>query len=1088
MATELPEGTVTVLFTDLVDSTALTNRVGDERARALGRDVEEIVRERVERHRGIEVKGLGDGQMVAFTSARRAVLCAVDIQKGLERWRRSDAQRADLALRIGLHTGEVIREEADLFGATVNFAARVAAQAAGGEVLLSEAAKAVLGAAPSITLEERAEVELKGFPGHWRLYAVAWEPEPEAGPAPGTVPLAGRDTERSVLSGAIARAKEGHGAIVLLAGEPGVGKTRLATEAMAEARQSGFLTVIGHCYETDGTPPFVPFVEALDEAFRDVPRERLEPLLGEEGPEVARIAPRLRAMFPALAPAADLPPEQARHYLFSCIGTFLARAAAARPTLLVLDDLHWADESTVLLFEHLASRIADVPMLIVGTYRDTDLDTSRPFAGELSRLSRLPVARRLPVRRLDRDGVAVQLRGLSGKDVPAALIDVIARETEGVPLFTQELYRYLAEQGRLFDESGDWRAVEVGEVEVPEGVRLVIGRRLERLSEPARRVLTQASVVGRDFGFRLLGALTDMDEDTVLDAIEEAEAAHLLVPRAGREASYAFSHEQVRQTLLGTLSLPRRQRLHLRIADALESTYGSDAEAHASEIAGHLYQAGAAADPDRTVRFLILAADVALAAGGFEAALRWCDEAISLVNSDEPRSIAPILDRRARSLRSLGRGDEALAVRETAAVAWEQLGDRDAAAEAWSEQAFDLFWLNLSAESLSAARRGLEVLGGQDSPHRCLLLAAEAASLAWLPGGDPAGLDNAFETAERLAESVGDARMLGLVLQYRSDGSGRLGLIRRGAQSAIRAASVLTDAGQPYEATSALTNAITWNLLAGRLDLVDQAHREMAPLRRFGHAGAYLPPLSMVSLARLMRDGELKAYLTSCAAALDEAMERRDAFSINFAHLYLATGERWAGKWDDAQARLGRFGPAGRPYQAAAAISIATLRGDLEDVSARLDESRDLLPQPVDALTAAERGITIAVAEAIATLRSRDGAKQLYEVVQVLIANGMILDPSFGLAERAAALAARADGDFAAAEAHFETALRQAHEIPHRIEQPEVRRWYGDMLIDRNAPGDRDRAITLLDEAEAMYRELGMLRHFEPLGHVRARL
>jgi class 3 adenylate cyclase len=216
---ELPEGTVTVLFTDVEGSTDLATRLGDEAAREVLRACNELVRQQVARHRGQEVKHTGDGLMVAFTSARRAVACAGDIQRAIAGRDRREPERA-VRVRIGLNTGEVIREEADLFGATVNAAKRIADQADAGEILISDTAKAVLGEATTVQLEDRGEVELKGFPRPMRLFRVVWEEA--TGPAglrlPERTPFVGRDSERAELRRLLEETIHGHGALVTIVG------------------------------------------------------------------------------------------------------------------------------------------------------------------------------------------------------------------------------------------------------------------------------------------------------------------------------------------------------------------------------------------------------------------------------------------------------------------------------------------------------------------------------------------------------------------------------------------------------------------------------------------------------------------------------------------------------------------------------------------------------------------------------------------------------------------------------------------------------------------------------------------------------
>ena len=195
-------------------------------------------------------------------------------------------------------------------------------------------------------------------------------------------------------------------------------------------------------------------------------------------------------------------------------------------------------------------------------------------------------------------------------------------------------------------------------LDVPEGIRLVIGRRIQRLSQEGRQLLTMAAVVGRSFDLRLLTALGD-DDDTVLTALEDAEAAHLIrTVSAGRVVRWEFAHELIRQTLEGALSLPRRQRAHLRVAEAMEQVYGDRVDQQASDLAHHLYQAGAAADPEKTVRFLTLAGDQAAAAGAFDEAVRLFDDALSAEDEGDQRRYAELHARRGRALRSLDRSDE----------------------------------------------------------------------------------------------------------------------------------------------------------------------------------------------------------------------------------------------------------------------------------------------------------------------------------------------------------------------------------------------------------------------------------------------
>ena len=681
MAEELPEGTVTILFTDVEASTDLTTRVGDERAREILRACDEVVRQQITRHRGQEVKHTGDGLMVAFTSARRAVACAVDIQRALAGRNRREPERT-IRVRIGLNTGEVIREQEDLFGATVNAAKRITDHAAAGEILASETVRSVLGAATTVELEDRGEVKLKGFPQPLRLHRVSWEEEAIALaglPLPERTPFVGREGERADLRRLLDEAVRSPGALVMIGGESGVGKTRLAEELLPEARRRGVLAWTGHCYEMEGTPPYIPFVEILEAAARMIPTAALRDALGDSAPEVARLMPELRRLFPDIPLPMELPLEQERRYLFNCVLEFLQRAAQRQPLLLMLEDLHWGDDSTLLLLQHIAQRLHEMPILIVGTYRDVELDVGHPLAAALRELTRQRLTHFVALKRLPEAGVEAMLQALSGRQPPVSLVQVVYRETEGNPFFVEEVFKHLAEEGKLFDAQGRWRSeLGIGELEVPRSVSLVIGQRLERLSEECRRALTTAAVIGRAFSFELLEALGEVEVGALLEAIDEAERARLITSIAdGPEARFIFVHELIRQTLVSGLSSPRRQRLHLRVAEAMERVYARALEEHASDLAHHYRSAGGLADPGHIVATSRAAGDLALRVKAYsEAKLHYTAalRAAAAPPGTPANERAQILHKLGQVHRGQGRWDESLGAYDQAIDLYRSVG------------------------------------------------------------------------------------------------------------------------------------------------------------------------------------------------------------------------------------------------------------------------------------------------------------------------------------------------------------------------------------------------------------------------------
>ncbi len=518
----------------------------------------------------------------------------------------------------------------------------------------------------------------------------------------------GREAERSKLRRLLDQSVSGQGALVMIGGEPGVGKTRLTEELLAEARQRGCLALVGHCYEMEGSPPFVPFVETLERTARLVPHAVFREALGDAASEIAKLMPELRRLFPDIPPPLELPAEQQRRYLFNAFQEFSQRATRMAPIVMVLEDLHWADEPTLQLLHHMAPQLSSMAVLAVGTYRDVELDVKRPFAKTLESLLRERQASRIALKRLPESDVAALLSALSGQPAPEAFAKAVYHETEGNPFFVEEVFQHLSEEGRLLDADGRWRAdLRIDELEVPEGVRLVIGRRLERLSEHTLRALTIAAVIGRHFELALLEAVGELDGDALLSALEEAERAQLVhVTSSGRQIRYTFAHELIRQTLIGDMSLPRRQRLHLRLGDALEKAYGSTVEKHAASLAHHLYQAGAAADAQKAIRFLTLAGEQALTAAAFDDALDHYDKALALVEEQDEKHRADLLYQHGKALYSLGRGSEALNDWRQAIPIYETLGEVESAAGICREMTLLLRWDASPAEAVEVANRG----------------------------------------------------------------------------------------------------------------------------------------------------------------------------------------------------------------------------------------------------------------------------------------------------------------------------------------------------------------------------------------------
>ncbi len=427
--------------------------------------------------------------------------------------------------------------------------------------------------------------------------------------------MVGRERELAAVLSGLEDAASRRGRLFLISGEPGVGKTRLADEVAAAADTHRMTILLGHCSEHDEAVAYLPFVEILENFVeRASNADSLRTALGEQGRELARLIPKLRNILQELPPPLDLPPAQARRHLFNCVFDFAARLASQRPTLMILEDLHWADDSTLSLLDHLAQRLSDLPLMVIGTHRDAELNVTRPLAKTLEHLLRGRLATRVSLKGLPRDEVGAMLNRLSGKSLPAAVVAEIFAETDGNPFFVEELFRHLEEENRLYDSSGKFRSeLKISELDAPPSVRLVVSRRLARLSGLTQKMLATAAVIGRFFSFEILQAAVGSDVDSILERVEEAENAGLVFSVAeSAKGRFAFSHELVRQAVLGGMSAPRRQRLHLEVADAIEracsvdseSTYAGSLKDHVAELAHHYTRGG---NPAKAARYCLRA-------------------------------------------------------------------------------------------------------------------------------------------------------------------------------------------------------------------------------------------------------------------------------------------------------------------------------------------------------------------------------------------------------------------------------------------------------------------------------------------------
>ncbi|UVO14684.1 AAA family ATPase [Mycobacterium sp. SVM_VP21] len=604
---------VTFLLTDIEGSTAAWEADADAMAIALARHdelVEQVVTSRGGRL--IKTRGEGDATFSVFDRPSAAAAAAIELQDAIvhEPWGLHEPMR----IRIALHTGEVELRDGDYFGRAVNRAARLRSLAVGGQILCSGAtAELVIDTLPDdVGLADLGMRALRNLPRpehvfELRLQTAEQVEEPvdetferPALPAVLTGPgrFVGRGPELERLATAWQAALAGGIHAMLLAGEPGVGKTRLAGEWSRQVYEQGATVLYGRSDEDLGAP-YQPFAEALRSLVPCIDTKRLRGLRGVEA--LIPLIPGLTDLLPDLSAPPRADPDTERYALFDAVVALLELASASAPVVLILDDLHWAAKPTLLLLRHLLRFGDHTRVQIVATYRSTDLDRSHPLAAMLADLHRDGTANRLALSGLDEDDVTAYVTeaGYDDEELARALASV----TGGNPFFLIEALRHVEESGGVWDPST-----------LPQGVREAVSRRLSRLPAETNKALAAAAVVGSRFAVDLVEQVVEQD---LVDAFDQACKAGIVIEESG--GRYRFNHAIVRQALLAELASVRRMRLHQRIAATLEATSGADDEL-LSELAYHYFECAWAGNAAKAVEYCRRAADQAMSRLAYEGA------------------------------------------------------------------------------------------------------------------------------------------------------------------------------------------------------------------------------------------------------------------------------------------------------------------------------------------------------------------------------------------------------------------------------------------------------------------------------------
>ena len=894
--------------------------------------------------------------------------------------------------------------------------------------------------------------------------AAAGDTAPRVEPPPedmlATYEFIGMQREMRDLRAALEDSLAGRGRLIMLMGDAGIGKTRVAQELATYASLRGAQVLWGRCYREQGTPPYWPWIQAIRSYVQGKDEELLRSELGAGAVDIAQIVTEVRERLPELkAPPEPASADQTRFRLFDSIANFLKAASRQQPLVVILDDLHWAAQPTLSLLQFVARELRGTRLLLLATYQDVQVSLRHPLSQALGELTRERLFQRVPLRGLSQEEVAYFIQIVAGNVPAPGLVEAVFRQTEGNPLFVTEVARLLAQEGALAGEApSDGRGWSV---RIPQGVREVIGQRLDPLSEGCRQALTVAAVIGREFALELLGRLVeDMPANRLLEVMEEGLSSRVIDEMPMAVGNYRFAHALIQETLLEEMSNTRKVRLHAVIAEVLEQLYGRDSEDHAAEIVQHLAEAVTVTGAERLVRYSLMAGERALESHAPDQALDYFQRALQAKQGPSGFGNAGqgMDDEMAALMFGIGRAQLATLERHEMREAVASLS-----------QALDFYVQGRDVvNAVAVGEYPLPPLPGQ----RVGVTQLVARALAMIPpdsheaGGLLSRYGRVMGVEEGDYEGAQETSGRALAIAQRE---GDLHLEMR-----TLAESAFVDIFHLHLEQS-LDKSRQVIDLARRLNRVDgemHGHLYAASCLMFtgDREGARLHAAASLALAERLQD----RFWLSSALSLNLAVSRLQGDWIvgrTFSERGLTASPRdprILGGRTMLEYEVGEFGD-GEEYLERL---LETMRQAVTGPNYEYAYAATVLSSPSASPYLAVRA-RIALGMVAVLKSDADAAQEQYDAVATLqgtqVAAGGII-----ATDRLLGLLADTMGRGDEAVEHFEDALGFCLRAGYRPEYAWTASDYADMLLQRNAPGDRGKSISLLDEALTIAGELGM--------------
>jgi DNA-binding SARP family transcriptional activator/tetratricopeptide (TPR) repeat protein len=884
--------------------------------------------------------------------------------------------------------------------------------------------------------------------------------------------LVGRTRELDQLDAWWGDAVTGARGLVLLAGDAGIGKTRLAAELGRRAHEEGALVLYGR-FDEEALAPYQPVVEMVRGWSCGASLEPLRERLGIRAAELA-------ILFGEFGPPPGEPGEPGPHghdadarrlRFFDAVAALLGVAGESAPLVLVCDDLHWADRPTLQLLRHLVRAPQPRRALIVGTYRDAELEPGDPLHELVGDIRREGLLKRIHLDGLAEPEVAELVVALGVPAAEPAFVHALHGETEGNPFFIEEVVRHLREGDH--DLRSDVSLTEAG---VPDGVREVTARRLRRLTAESRQALQVAAVVGREFDYDVLEAVAPLHDDALISALEEGVEARVL-REAGRVGRYAFAHALVRATLYDGLSQLRRARLHGRVGEAIAQLRAADLDPHLPQLAHHFAQAAPVEQPERAIEYALAAARRAdrllaweEAAQHYRAALR----ARELTGARVDRVRAELLLALGASEDRAGMEEAARATFGAAAVTARSLGDMPLLGRAALGFAGPWSILGRVDEGrVALLEEALAGLGDENGGLRARLLARLALELYY--SGDPERRLALSEEAVELARQLGDPRTLATCLDARHYALWRPETVDERLEVAAELRRVAEETGDPELELEGAGWTVVDLLELGDVQGADVQIAAATKLAEALQRPIWLWWSSLLRCARAQLAGDFDEAERLADATLAIGRHGQTENAVNAYAQAMFNIRREQGRLAEVEPAVRAFieqYPMLVAWRAGLALLLVEL-GRLDEARAEFQRLADSdLPRDANWLI----GVTL-LAEVCGALGAGDRAAELYEALEPYAGRNVVVGRAAtcnGAASRLLGILAAAMRSWECAEGHFISALAMHQRMGARPWNARTQVAYAEMLLTRRQRGDSARARELLADAIVTADALGM--------------